>query len=299
MSSTSPCASVSVACPPHHDGRLRGGQVAPRAPTPTRAAAAGQEIPQNRPRMPCASQPYASVALSTRARSSLGENGFVRYSSAPQSGPAPTSDACALEVSRITNVRESMGSRLIARASSSPVGPGIWTSNTTTDGLCSREPLPSVLADPDKLDQILINLISNAIKYSPQGGPVRISAEPADGGVRFSVADHGLGIAPGDLPQLFGRFHRIPGRAHRRIGGTGLGLYITKQLVELQGAASGPRARGRGAAARFGWSFLRASRRRPLADRVRAVFPPGRALLRFPFVVQPSHLCSPQRSSYW
>jgi len=53
-----------------------------------------------------------------------------------------------------------------------------------------------VLADPDKLDQILINLISNAIKYSPQGGPVRISAEPADGGVRFSVADHGLGIAP-------------------------------------------------------------------------------------------------------
>ncbi|HSB70869.1 MAG TPA: HAMP domain-containing sensor histidine kinase [Candidatus Methylomirabilis sp.] len=96
------------------------------------------------------------------------------------------------------------------------------------------EAIPPVLADPDKLTQILTNLISNAIKYSPKGGPVTISVTAADGTVRVSVADRGLGLSDDELPRVFERFHRVQDEARRQIPGTGLGLYITKRLVELQ-----------------------------------------------------------------
>lgn len=95
--------------------------------------------------------------------------------------------------------------------------------------------LPPVLADPDKLTQVLTNLVSNAIKYSPNGGVVTIGAEAANGSIRLSVADRGLGIPPDELPHLFDRFHRVHDEARAAIPGTGLGLYITKQLVELLG----------------------------------------------------------------
>jgi signal transduction histidine kinase len=95
------------------------------------------------------------------------------------------------------------------------------------------EPLPPLLADPDKLTQVLTNLISNAIKYSPMGGPVTISARAAGATVSLSVADQGLGLPPGELPRIFERFHRIQDEARRQIPGTGLGLYITRRLVEL------------------------------------------------------------------
>ncbi|HSB70870.1 MAG TPA: HAMP domain-containing sensor histidine kinase [Candidatus Methylomirabilis sp.] len=96
------------------------------------------------------------------------------------------------------------------------------------------EAIPPVLADPDKLTQILTNLTSNAIKYSPQGGAITISVTAADGTVRVSVADQGLGLARDELPRLFERFHRVQDETRRQIPGTGLGLYITRRLVELQ-----------------------------------------------------------------
>jgi signal transduction histidine kinase len=111
----------------------------------------------------------------------------------------------------------------------------------TAQGLAHRlerrygRPLLPVLADSDKLTQILTNLVSNALKYSPAGGNVTISAQGVDRMVRLSVADQGLGIPPEELSRLFGRFHRINDPARRQIGGTGLGLYITKRLVELHG----------------------------------------------------------------
>lgn len=97
-----------------------------------------------------------------------------------------------------------------------------------------RDPLPPLLADPDKLAQILTNLISNAVKYSPAGGPVTIAARAANGTVHLSVADRGLGLPPAELPHIFERFHRVQDEARRQIPGTGLGLYITRRLVELQ-----------------------------------------------------------------
>jgi signal transduction histidine kinase len=95
------------------------------------------------------------------------------------------------------------------------------------------EPIPPVFADPDKLTQVLTNLISNAVKYSPQGGAITISVMAADGSVRLSVADQGLGLPPEELPRIFERFHRLKDDARRQIPGTGLGLYITRRLVEL------------------------------------------------------------------
>lgn len=93
--------------------------------------------------------------------------------------------------------------------------------------------LPNVLADPDRLDRIMTNLISNALKYSPPETAVHIRAKRIDGEVLTSVTDRGIGIAPEDLPHIFERFYEPKVRPERR--GLGLGLFITKKLVEAHG----------------------------------------------------------------
>jgi signal transduction histidine kinase len=95
--------------------------------------------------------------------------------------------------------------------------------------------LPLVRADRAKLEEILINLIDNAIKYSPAWTPVRVTARVTGDEIEVAVADRGYGIAPDDAAQLFQKFHRITTPATRDIGGTGLGLYIVKGLVEAHG----------------------------------------------------------------
>jgi len=91
--------------------------------------------------------------------------------------------------------------------------------------------LPPVAADEGQLRQVLGNLIDNAIKYSPDGGDVRIRLEPADQCVRFAVADRGLGIPSGEQARIFEKFYRLDPHMTRGIGGTGLGLYISRELV--------------------------------------------------------------------
>jgi len=93
--------------------------------------------------------------------------------------------------------------------------------------------LPPVPADPDRLERILLNLLSNALKYSPPQSPVRVHLERRGEEVRISVADLGAGIAAQDLPHIFERFYRPKGP--RRSDSVGLGLYITKMLVEAHG----------------------------------------------------------------
>ena len=96
-----------------------------------------------------------------------------------------------------------------------------------------------VMADAKALDQILVNLIDNAIKYTPAGGHVWVRGRPLDGRVRIIVADDGPGIAPHHRERIFERFYRIdPGRS-REVGGTGLGLSIVKHLVESMGGTVG------------------------------------------------------------
>jgi two-component system, OmpR family, phosphate regulon sensor histidine kinase PhoR len=92
-----------------------------------------------------------------------------------------------------------------------------------------------VLADRSRLDQVLINLLDNALKYSSQGGKVAIEAAEEGDMVRISVRDSGIGIPKKDLPRLFERFYRVDEARSRDQGGTGLGLSIVKHIVQAHG----------------------------------------------------------------
>jgi signal transduction histidine kinase len=95
--------------------------------------------------------------------------------------------------------------------------------------------LPLVVADPDKLRQVLVNLTENAIKYSPDGGQIEVRVDRAGPSMRFSVRDEGIGIAQEEQVRVFERFHRLDPNMTRGVGGTGLGLYICRELVQHMG----------------------------------------------------------------
>ncbi|HLZ48943.1 MAG TPA: ATP-binding protein [Candidatus Limnocylindria bacterium] len=90
-----------------------------------------------------------------------------------------------------------------------------------------------VRGDRDHLEQVLNNLIGNAMKYSPEGGPIDVTvARAGEQEIEFAVADHGIGIRAPELARVFGLFYRSPDRNARDVGGMGLGLYITKEIVD-------------------------------------------------------------------
>jgi PAS domain S-box-containing protein len=93
--------------------------------------------------------------------------------------------------------------------------------------------LPPVAADRGQLHQVLANLLDNAIKYSPDGGPVQMALEPRGSRMRFSVSDRGLGIPRAEHQRVFEKFYRLDPNMTRGIGGTGLGLYICRELVRM------------------------------------------------------------------
>jgi two-component system phosphate regulon sensor histidine kinase PhoR len=102
---------------------------------------------------------------------------------------------------------------------------------------------PALFADGDRVRQVLINLVENAIKYTPAGGHVVVRAAPADGEhrgmVEIAVEDTGIGIPAEDLPRLTERFFRVDKARSRQLGGTGLGLAIVKHIVQAHGGALG------------------------------------------------------------
>ena len=89
--------------------------------------------------------------------------------------------------------------------------------------------------DPDKLTQVIDNIISNALKYSPEGGNVTFKIKEQDDEVIVSIADQGVGIPKGNVEKIFGRFYRVDKARTRKLGGTGLGLAIAKEMVEAHG----------------------------------------------------------------
>jgi signal transduction histidine kinase/putative methionine-R-sulfoxide reductase with GAF domain len=95
---------------------------------------------------------------------------------------------------------------------------------------CERD-LPPVAGDPDKVRQVLTNLVDNAVKYSPEGGRVEVDVSRREHAVRFSVADEGLGIPQSEQRRIFDKFYRVDPNLSRGVGGTGLGLYISRELV--------------------------------------------------------------------
>jgi len=108
----------------------------------------------------------------------------------------------------------------------------------------SLEPVPG---DADRLRQVVINLLDNAVKYSPNGGRIELRVEPSEQGLRLVVRDEGLGISHGDQQRIFGKFYRCDPQQTRGVGGTGLGLYISRELVRrMQGRLSVTSREGEG-----------------------------------------------------
>jgi PAS domain S-box-containing protein len=91
--------------------------------------------------------------------------------------------------------------------------------------------VPAIAADPEHLRQILVNLVDNAVKYSPDGGLVTLSIQDHSATVRFAVTDQGIGIPPNEQSRVFDKFYRLDPNLTRGVGGTGLGLYICRELV--------------------------------------------------------------------
>jgi anti-sigma regulatory factor (Ser/Thr protein kinase) len=101
---------------------------------------------------------------------------------------------------------------------------------------CDQD-LPSVYADPDRLEQVLGNLVGNALKFTPKGGQITITARTDPAAVEVHVADTGVGIAPEHQAHLFERFYQVGDSLTKSTVGSGLGLAIVKELVEAHGGA--------------------------------------------------------------
>ncbi len=95
--------------------------------------------------------------------------------------------------------------------------------------------IPTIPGDPHRLAQVLINLIDNALKYTPAGGKVTVSAEDEPQHVKLVISDTGTGMPKADLPRIFERFYRVDKARTRSTGGTGLGLSIVKHIVDAHG----------------------------------------------------------------
>ena len=119
--------------------------------------------------------------------------------------------------------------RQVVDAARSYVPPGIQLDVRAPDDA------PSIAADPDKTRQVLTNLIDNAVKYSPDGGHVTVEIDVVGRHLRFVVRDEGLGVPPSEHKRIFEKFYRLDPDLTRGVGGTGLGLYISRELLERMG----------------------------------------------------------------
>jgi signal transduction histidine kinase len=110
----------------------------------------------------------------------------------------------------------------------------VFAAQSEAHSLAVRMPEDALVteADPSRLKQVLANLLSNAIKYSPDGGEIAVEGWVRNGVVGVAVSDPGLGIPSAQQPRVFERFYRAPGATERAIGGNGLGLALSREIVE-------------------------------------------------------------------
>jgi len=119
--------------------------------------------------------------------------------------------------------------------------------------------LPFIKVDPDRLSQVLLNLLGNALQYTPPGGEAGITASYQQNEVRVAISDNGIGIPPEDLAYLFTRFYRVDKSRARSIGGSGIGLTIAKHLVEAHGGRIWAQSPGAGKGSTFVFTIPLAS----------------------------------------
>ncbi len=144
-----------------------------------------------------------------------------------------------LKLSRIEAGKLSMETRAVGAASF--IQPCVETArlnaaarNITLECDCTPD-LPPIMGDPGSLQEIVQNLLDNAVRYTPEGGRITVTAKATDGWIVVSVADTGIGIPKVDQERIFERFYRVDAARARESGGTGLGLAIAKHLVEAHG----------------------------------------------------------------
>jgi len=147
-----------------------------------------------------------------------------------------------LDMSRPVELRD------VIEAALDSVRPAAEAKSIALGSTCGSTPVP-VRGDPDRLQQIVWNLLTNAIKFTPREGRIEVRLERADGDAEITIEDTGVGISPGFLPHIFDRFRQAESGSTRSHGGLGLGLAIVRNLVDLHGggvraASPGP---GRGA----------------------------------------------------
>lgn len=160
-----------------------------------------------------------------------------------------------LDVSRIITGKLHMETRQtevapILRASIDAVQPAADAKEISITSHLS-DPSISVLGDPDRLQQVIWNLISNAIKFTPRQGSVSIDVDRIDPDVQIRVRDTGMGISPDFLPYVFDRFRQADSSSTRTHSGLGLGLAIVRHLVELHGGTVSAESPGKGKGATF------------------------------------------------
>ncbi len=128
-----------------------------------------------------------------------------------------------------------------------------------------KDSIPLIRVDAAKIKRVLYNLVSNAIKFTPEGGRVGLSAQVRNGMVEISVSDNGIGISVEDQQKIFGEFEQVESTKARRYEGTGVGLALTKRLVELHGGSIRVESK-LGEGSRFTFTLPIASDRRRASD---------------------------------
>ena len=162
-------------------------------------------------------------------------------------------DVTRLEAGRLTVSAHDVEPRPLVEAALYALR-ALSESGGVTLSVTYAEPLPLVHADPERVTQLLSNLVGNALKFTPAGGRVDVGVEPqpGDAGVMVSVADTGAGIAADQLPHVFDRFYQVSSGRKGRRHGAGLGLTIARGIVEAHGGTiSIESAPGRGTTVRF------------------------------------------------
>ncbi len=160
-----------------------------------------------------------------------------------------------LDVSRIITGKLRLNLRAVdvraaLHSAMASIQPSIAGKRLTVDVAEGSGPA-EIYADPQRLQQILWNLLSNAAKFTPAGGRIAIQIGPEDDGILVSITDTGAGIEPAFLPYVFDRFRQADGTPSRRQGGLGLGLAIVRHLTELHGGRVSARSEGSGLGATF------------------------------------------------